>query len=312
MRYFGELFEDEWNGDLKLKYVLNDAKENKDFVRLGGSLRKKTRDFNSTNYYYNIDNIDINVNDIFSTDNYLNYNNIANGIISIEKNAPKRNKYFAGSDIYAVFVDAEYYPVDKLLVAAGVRYEHSEQWVRYWDDKGQEKLAELNSDDFFPAVNLRYSLNDKQNLRLSFSRTITRPSFIEMAPFEYKESYGGASVRGGNENIENGYNYNFDLRYEIFPASGDMFSLSAYYKHLKTPIERIQKYSGSAMQSFDNVDKGTVAGAELEVRKYLIKDVRVDFNASYIYTHISLPEDGSTQIKNVNYRELLHIYSILI
>ncbi|MBB4035231.1 outer membrane receptor protein involved in Fe transport [Dysgonomonas hofstadii] len=291
MRYFGELFEDEWNGDLKLKYVLNDAKENKDFVRLGGSLRKKTRDFNSTNYYYNIDNIDINVNDIFSTDNYLNYNNIANGIISIEKNAPKRNKYFAGSDIYAVFVDAEYYPVDKLLVAAGVRYEHSEQWVRYWDDKGQEKLAELNSDDFFPAVNLRYSLNDKQNLRLSFSRTITRPSFIEMAPFEYKESYGGASVRG-NENIENGYNYNFDLRYEIFPASGDMFSLSAYYKHLKTPIERIQKYSGSAMQSFDNVDKGTVAGAELEVRKYLIKDVRVDFNASYIYTHISLPEDG--------------------
>ena len=291
MRYFGELFEDEWNGDFKLKYLLdnNDSKQN--FVRLGGSLRSKSRDFKSTNYYYGVKGIDIEVDDIFDADDYLNYNNISNGSITVDKVSLERDKYFAGSDIYAGFVDFEYYPVDKLLVAAGVRFEHSEQWVRYWNDQGQEKLAELNADDLFPALNLRYSLDSKQSLRLSLSRTITRPSFIEMAPFEYKESYGGAVVRG-NENIENGYNYNIDIRYEIFPVSGDMFSISAYYKYLKTPIERIQEYSGSAMQSFDNVDKGTVAGAELEMRKYLVKDLRLDFNASYIYTHISLPEGG--------------------
>lgn len=126
---------------------------------------------------------------------------------------------------------------------------------------------------------------------MSISRTVTRPSFIEMAPFEYRESYGGATVRG-YENIKNGYNYNFDLRYEIFHESGDLYSLTAYYKHLESPIERIQDYSGSLMQSFRNVDKGTVAGGELEVRKYLTKELRVDFNASYIYTHISLPEGG--------------------
>ena len=123
------------------------------------------------------------------------------------------------------------------------------------------------------------------------SRTVTRPSFIEMAPFEYKESYGGATTRG-YEDIKNGYNYNLDLRYELFLGFGDMYSFGVYYKHLETPIERVQEYSGSLIQSFRNVDEGTVAGAELEISKQLTKDFKVDFNASYIYTHISLPEGG--------------------
>lgn len=291
MRFFGELFEDEWNGDFKLKYNLDDKESNNNFVRLGGSMRRKSRDFYSSNFFYDVDNLDILTDNVYDTDGYLNYNNISDGTIEVTKNSHPSNTYFAGSDIYAAFVDMEYYPVEKLLVAAGVRFEHSYQWVRYWTDGGAGNKAELNAGDFFPALNLRYSPDSKQNLRLSLSRTITRPSFIEMAPFEYRESYGGAVVRG-NEEIENGYNYNIDLRYEIFPTSGDMFSLSAYYKHLETPIERIQKYSGSVFQSFANVDKGVVAGAELEASKYLTKDFRIDFNASYIYTHISLPEGG--------------------
>lgn len=291
MRFFGELYEDEWNGDFKLKYNLDNKETNNNFIRLGGSLRNKSRDYYSTNFYYNLRNLDIQTDDIYDTNDYLNYDNIADGTITVTKNSLPRDKYFAGSDIYAAFVDMEYFPIESLLVAAGVRFEHSSQWVRYWTDAAAEKKAKLDANDFFPTLNLRYSLDKKQNLRLSLSRTITRPSFIEMAPFEYKESYGGAVVRG-NEDIENGYNYNIDLRYEIFPESGDMFSLSAYYKHLKSPIERIQDYSGSVIQSFANVDKGTVGGAELEIRKYLAKDFRIDFNASYIYTHISLPDGG--------------------
>lgn len=291
MRFWGELYEDEWNGDFKLKYNLDNKESNNNFVRLGGSIRNKSRDYYSTSFYYNVKNLDIKTDNIYDTNDYLNYDNISNGTISITKSSLPRDKYFAGSDIYAAFVDMEYYPIKKLLIAAGVRFEHSSQWVRYWLDSGQEDRAEVEANDFFPALNMKYELDKKQNLRLSFSRTVTRPSFIEMAPFEYQESYGGAIVRG-NEDIENGYNYNIDFRYEIFPESGDMFSFSTYYKHLKSPIERIQDYSGSIFQSFANVDKGTVAGAELEIRKYLTKDLRVDFNASYIYTHISLPEDG--------------------
>ncbi|MDU1890549.1 MAG: TonB-dependent receptor [Dysgonomonas sp.] len=291
MRYFGELFEDEWNGDIKLRYDLNKNNDRTTFIRIGESIRNKSRDFYSANFYYNVKGISPSINNIYDTDDYLNYENVANGLISIDKNSQPRNKYFAGADIYATFIDFEYYPIKELLIAGGVRYEHAEQWVRYWTDAAEEKKAKLNADDLFPALNLKYNPRNNQNIRLSLSRTITRPSFIEMAPFEYKESYGGATVRG-NTDIQNGYNYNVDLRYELFCGYGDMFSLGAYYKHLDSPIERVQEYSGSLIQSFRNVDKGTVAGAELEIRKYLTKDLKIDFNASYIYTHISLPENG--------------------
>ena len=291
MRYFGALFEDEWNGDFKLKYNLNPREDQKNFVRIGASARSKARDFYSANFYYDLKNISPAITTIYDTNGYLNDENISNGNITVNKNSQPRNSYFAGSDIYAAFFDIEYYPAGSLLLAAGVRYEHSEQWVRYWTDAAREELSELNADNLFPALNLKYSPKKNQNIRFGISRTITRPSFIEMAPFEYKESYGGATVRG-NANIRNGYNYNLDLRYELFHGFGDMYSVGVYYKHLESPIERVQEYSGSVVQSFRNVDEGTVAGIEVEIRKFITQTLKIDFNASYIYTHISLPENG--------------------
>lgn len=291
MRYFGELSEDEWNGDLKVKYILNNDENQMNFVRAGGAIRRKSRDFYSANFYYNLKNISPEIENVYETNQYLNYENIANGTIIINKNSQPRNKYYAGADVYAAFTDMEYYPIQKLLVSLGVRYEHTRQWVRYWTDAAEERKATLTANDLFPALNLKYTIRSNRNLRLGISRTVTRPSFIEMAPFEYKESYGGATIRG-NIDIKNGYNYNVDLRYELFQGFGDMFSFGVYYKYLDTPIERIQEYSGSLIQSFRNVDKGTVAGAELEIRKYLTRNLKVDFNASYIYTHICLPEKG--------------------
>ena len=55
-----------------------------------------------------------------------------------------------------------------------------------------------------------------------------------MAPFLYQESYGSAQIRG-NEELQNGYNYNFDLRYERFGKDGDMLSVTGYFKYLDSP-----------------------------------------------------------------------------
>jgi len=139
MRYFGELSENEWNGDLKVKYILGNDESRPNFIRAGGSMRNKSRDFYSVNFYYNLKNITPEINNIYDTDGFLNYSNIENGTITVSKNSLPRNKYYAGSDIYASFADMEYYPTDKLLVSVGVRYEHFQQWIRYWTDAAQEK-----------------------------------------------------------------------------------------------------------------------------------------------------------------------------
>ena len=291
MRYFGELTEDEWNGELKLKYHWNQSRPT-DFIRIGGSLRSKSRNFSSVNFYYNLKGIDPVITSVYNTNEYLNFDNLQNGSLEINKNAQPRNTYFAGSDIYASFLDFEYEPVENLLIAGGVRYEQAKQWVRYWTDAAAAAKQTLRASDLFPALNLKYNISPNHSLRFSFSRTITRPAFLEMAPFEYQESYGGITSRGYAD-IQNGYNNNLDLRYEFYNKQANMYSLGIYYKHIETPIEKIQEYAGSLIQSFRNANKGTAAGLEFEMRQHLTPTLKLDFNASYIYTHISLPKEST-------------------
>lgn len=288
-RYFSELEENEGVGDVRAAYRFGEN----NFIRFGGVYKSKKRDFQCMNFYYDVYNISPEVENIYRTDAYLNQKNIADGSIAVNLDAQPRYTYYAKNTTAAFWGEIEYLPVPVLMISIGLRYEQSEQWVRYWNDGGREFKAELNKGDFFPALNMKYDLNANSSLRFSLSRTVTRPSFIEMSPFLYQESYGSAYVRG-NENLGNAYNYNVDLRYDLFPnGRGDLFSVTVYYKKLDSPIERTQEAAGgSVYHSFRNAEDGMAAGIEVEFRKEIIKNVRLGANASFMYTNVKLPDAG--------------------
>ena len=289
MRYFGSLNEDEWVGDLTASYRFGDNNK----LQAGFTYKDKNRDYMGTRFYYNLNKLNPTITDIYDTDSFLNMENVENGSITIDRKKQPKDSYTAGNSIYAGYIATEYYPIAPLLVNLGVRYEISKQWVDYYTDGGKAERSELNKNDLFPSLNIKYQMNEKNSLRFAFSRTVTRPSFIEMAPFLYQESYGSAQIRG-NADLQNGYNYNIDLRYELFEKNGDMLSITAYYKHLKAPIERVQTLSGgSAVHSFRNADNGMATGVEIEFRKEIVKDLRFGVNGSYMYTNVKLPEGGA-------------------
>ena len=289
MRYFGSLNEDEWVGDLTANYRFGDNNK----LQAGFTYKDKNRDYMGTRFYYNLNKLNPTITDIYDTDSFLNMENVENGSITIDRKKQPKDSYTAGNSIYAGYIATEYYPIAPLLVNLGVRYEISKQWVDYYTDGGKAERSELNKNDLFPSLNIKYQMNEKNSLRFAFSRTVTRPSFIEMAPFLYQESYGSAQIRG-NADLQNGYNYNIDLRYELFEKNGDMLSITAYYKHLKAPIERVQTLSGgSAVHSFRNADNGMATGVEIEFRKEIVKDLRFGVNGSYMYTNVKLPEGGA-------------------
>ena len=289
MRYFGSLNEDEWVGDLTASYRFGDNNK----LQAGFTYKDKNRDYMGTRFYYNLNKLNPTITDIYDTDSFLNMENVENGSITIDRKKQPKDSYTAGNSIYAGYIATEYYPIAPLLVNLGVRYEISKQWVDYYTDGGKAERSELNKNDLFPSLNMKYQMNEKNSLRFAFSRTVTRPSFIEIAPFLYQESYGSAQIRG-NADLQNGYNYNIDLRYELFEKNGDMLSITAYYKHLKAPIERVQTLSGgSAVHSFRNADNGMATGVEIEFRKEIVKDLRFGVNGSYMYTNVKLPEGGA-------------------
>ena len=289
-RYFGSLAENELVADIKATWEINDQ----DRLRFGLTAKDKVRKFRTTRFYYDVKGLDESFpyEDRFDMDRYLDFSNVQSGLIGINRSQAKRDSYDAGNLIGAAFVETDLRLGRKWFLNAGLRFEASRQSVDYNDDV-EDLTRNLDAFDLFPAVNLKYDLTDRSMFRLSLSRTVTRPSFVEMAPFLYQESFGGAQIRG-NDLLHNGYNYNVDLKYEFFAReSTDMFAVTAYFKYLEDPIERTQTLSGGATEhSFQNADNGLAAGVEVEFRKDIARNLALNANASYMYTNVILPEGG--------------------
>ena len=288
MRYFGELEEREAVAELYAVYKMGE----KGSIRFGASYKNKLRNYSSVRFYYNLNNLNPEITDIYETDFWLNTANIADGTIQIIKDAQPKSHYYAGHRMGGIYAQTDFLLFRNFNVNLGLRYEPSAQWVRYWNDASVEKRSVLSGHDLFPALNLKYSFHEKHSARFALSRTVTRPLFVEMAPFLYKESYGSAELRG-NEALQNGYNNNADLRYEYYGTQDNLFSAALYYKWLENPIERVQESSGgSAVHSFRNAEEGMAAGVEAEIRKTIVPGLRIGLNASYMYTNVILPEGG--------------------
>lgn len=287
MRYFGTLDEDEWNAHAAVDYTFGAGHK----LTAGLSWKDKRRDYAGTRFYYDLSKLSPEIDDPLNPD-FLGFGNVADGSLTINRQKQPKDSYEAGNRIYAGYLSLDLQATPLLLINAGVRYEASQQWVRYYNDQSIRERRDLDKYDLFPALNIRYSLTDEQQLRLAASRTITRPSFIEMAPFLYQESYGSVQLRG-NEALQNSYNYNLDLRYELLNRRGDMVSVTGYYKYLDEPIERVQMLAGgAAVHTFRNADNGMAAGVEIELRKALVRDLRLGINGTYMYTNVKLPEGG--------------------
>ena len=143
--------------------------------------------------------------------------------------------------------------------------------------------------DVLPSVNYTYSLTDKINLRASYYRTLARPEFRELAISSYFDYELMAFIQG-NPNIKRSLIDNADIRFEFYPQSGQILSVSAFYKKFHNAIESFNMDAASTrIVEFRNSDEVTAYGVELEARKSLefIADKEYLKNTT-LYTNLSL------------------------
>jgi len=122
--------------------------------------------------------------------------------------------------------------------------------------------------DYCPSANLVYSSTEKANIRLSYSKTLNRPEFRELANFGFPDYLSGFFVNG-DSNLKRASLNNFDIRYEIFPGRAQLLSVSAFHKSIKNPIEFSTSsfYPGEAQ--YVQSKSAFISGAEVEVRVLL-------------------------------------------
>jgi hypothetical protein len=129
-------------------------------------------------------------------------------------------------------------------------------------------LADQKQTDVLPSANLIWSLSESMNVRAAYSRTLDRPEFRELSPFQFTEATGLREIVG-NPSLEVAKIWNADLRWDWFTRPGEILSVSGFYKHFDAPIEQVFVAAASAAYSFQNAEDGYLYGVELDVRQRL-------------------------------------------
>ncbi len=231
--------------------------------------------------------------------------NIAINKFSISDITNPSNKYTGSGDLnagYAMLTGSLY---KKLKATVGLRVENYIEKLNSRDNSGAVKV-DNNYLDFLPSANLTYEITPKANLRASYSSTLARAQFRELAPFTFYDFVTG-TTKVGNPDLKRTKISNFDLRYEFYPSAGQLISVSAFYKKLTDPIEN-NILSGSTAASkqisYINAPSAFIAGAEFEIRHDLsfispapfFKNLIYSANAAYIKSEVDF--GTSVTIKN--------------
>jgi TonB-dependent receptor len=181
---------------------------------------------------------------------------------------------------------------------AGARVENFEQTVNTFDPFGlfvRTIQSENANTDVFPAVNFVQAVSDRANVRISYSTTVNRPEFRELAPFEFTDVVGSRAVRG-NPNLDRALIQNFDARWEMFPGGRNVIAASTFFKHFDQPIERVVIAGAQPIVTFQNADTARNFGLELEAGHNLGDYVFVSANYTYVDSKITLaPELRAVQ-----------------
>lgn len=296
-RYFSSLNEDDINVKAGLVYRLKDDVEEISNIRLGYTGRFVDDNFKATEYNLTVGHAsDFPSLDGFSLDDYYNQENFSSDWFKIQKNV---DKYTVKKNIHSAYAEATYQFTSHWIANLGLKYDNVDINVDYNVNRGgSEGNNTIRKDYFLPSLNLKYNLNEKHSLRLGASKTYTLPQAKEISPYRY---VGVNFNSQGNPDLKPSDNYNLDLKWDFNPSPSELISLTAFYKHIKDPISRIEVASAGGYLSYENIaDKATVAGVEVEIRKNLfvrpvgstangMNKLSFGLNGSYIYTNAKMP-----------------------
>ncbi len=159
--------------------------------------------------------------------------------------------------------------------------------------------------DVLPALAVTFRPSERTNIRASASQTVSRPEYRELAPIQYREVIGFDNVIG-NPDLQRALIQNYDLRWEYYPAAGEVVSVAVFAKRFTNPIERVYiGSSGTRIITFVNAEGADNYGLELEARKGLdfiamaLANFSVSTNATVMGSEIRINRNAGS-ITNAN------------
>lgn len=209
-----------------------------------------------------------------------------------------KNNFNAYENITAGYGEFKY-SLRKLDIFGGIRVENTEQGYHYkqlvLDAVDHVKKTYI---DILPSLHFKYRLNAKTNIRLSYFKSLSRPNYYEIIPYNRLGINGDTQV--GNPDLLHTTADNLDLRYEFFPKPDEQFFVGAFYKNLQNPIENAFVSSGSQLvfKPTNSASNATIYGVEV-VYSRQFKNVGLSGNYAYVNSKVLAPKiDPFTNVRD--------------
>jgi outer membrane receptor protein involved in Fe transport len=199
--------------------------------------------------------------------------------------------------VNGAYAQAEAEVLPTIRAAVGVRYEDGIQRVRtvnYLNDAAFRLSSKTIEEQYvLPSATVTWNFAEDMQLRFGASQTIARPQFRELSSQQFLDPEDDRT-NIGNESLVDSELLNLDARYEWFFDRDQYFTVAAYYKDIKKPIEAyiFEPSQFTIWRSYINAPGAILYGAEIEGKKYFDVNFGIPFfdkkrwlaQANYSYT----------------------------
>lgn len=190
---------------------------------------------------------------------------------------------------YSEYINAAYFIYsnsfwDKLKVQAGLRAELANTIS---DLKSADTAINNNYFNIFPTVHVRYDINSKHTLQLSYSRRVSRPRIHQLNPFV--DISDKLNLRTGNPTLKPEFVNSFELGYMMIINKSSL-NVTAFYRQRNNVISRytqiLEGFDDSTsytytLTSYENLNKSQNFGFEIVYGQRLWKFWRINCNADF-------------------------------
>jgi TonB-dependent receptor len=302
-RFFSNQIDNTFSGsfDFTLPFKIGPTRHE---LKVGTFLMDKEREFNARQLgyvRYKSSGADIGAISQMGIDTIFMDRNMDPEGLMVKEITRLSDSYNSSQKLIAGYVQLENaFFENKLKLIWGARLESFRQQLNTYDyATGAPIKLDTNVIDVLPSLNVIYGFNKTMNLRFAASQTVCRPESRELAPFTFYD-YALFAFATGNPYLKRTKITNVDLRYEWYPASGQLISFTGFFKYFENPIEKILYPAGSIrLFSYANVPTAYSFGAELEYRftigsfiknkhSRVLDDLSFSGNFAYIYSEVNL------------------------
>lgn len=242
-----------------------------------------------------------------SLEQILSDQNIGSNGFLLREITRATDNYKAKQDLFSYYGQGDITLFNLLRLTGGVRVEDNDQQVKTFElfnPNNTPLTSGLKQVDLLPALAATWLINDQQQLRASFSETLSRPDFRELSPAPFTDPANDKETIG-NPNLKQTSVTSLDLRYEYYFSDTENFSIGLFNKDLTNPIEKILLPGPGGLLTLQNADSANVYGVELEIMKnfdFINPEWENYFiSANYTWTQSNIvlkPENLATQTTN--------------